>query len=93
MVIPSHRVGLTNVVVPLIGIGTWIIEGNSVAASRLAIEATLIGLDLGITQIDIAEMYGNGRAEELVAESISSQCDDVFWQIKLGLIALLMKLL
>ena len=36
------------------------------------------GLDLGMTHIDTAEMYGSGRAEELVAEAIAGRRDEVF---------------
>jgi aryl-alcohol dehydrogenase-like predicted oxidoreductase len=50
-----------------------------------------IGLDLGITDIDTAEMHGNSGSEELVAQSISDQRDDVFLQVKFGLITLVMK--
>jgi diketogulonate reductase-like aldo/keto reductase len=55
--------------VPVIGQGTWEIEG---------MEALRHGLDLGMTHIDTAEMYGSGRAEELVAEAIAGRRDEVF---------------
>jgi diketogulonate reductase-like aldo/keto reductase len=66
--------GWTGVEVPILGQGTWMIEstpGPAVAALRA-------GLDLGMTHIDTAEMYGNGRAEELVAEAIAGRRDEVF---------------
>jgi diketogulonate reductase-like aldo/keto reductase len=37
-----------------------------------------LGLDLGITHIDTAEMYGNGKAEELVGEAISGRRKEAF---------------
>ena len=37
-----------------------------------------MGLDLGLTLIDTAEMYGEGRAERLVAEAIAGRRDEVF---------------
>jgi diketogulonate reductase-like aldo/keto reductase len=41
--------------------------------------ATLrLGLDRGLTLIDTAEMYGEGRAEELIAEAIENRRDEVF---------------
>jgi diketogulonate reductase-like aldo/keto reductase len=59
--------------VPVIGMGTWMIEGTSRDAERRAIEALHLGLNLGMNHIDTAEMYGNGRAEELVAEAVDGQ--------------------
>ena len=38
-----------------------------------AVDALRLGLDLGMTHIDTAEMYGNGRAEELVGEALDGQ--------------------
>jgi diketogulonate reductase-like aldo/keto reductase len=69
--------GWTGVSVPVIGQGTWMIEGDA-AKERRAIETLRLGLDLGMTHIDTAEMYGSGRAEELVAEAIAGRRDDVF---------------
>jgi diketogulonate reductase-like aldo/keto reductase len=64
--------------VPLIGMGTWMIEGRSSDAERRGIEALRLGLDLGMNHIDTAEMYGNGRVEELVAEAVAGRRDQVF---------------
>jgi len=49
----------------VIGQGTWYIDN---ADRRSAIAALRRGLDLGLTHIDTAEMYGSGAAEEVVAE-------------------------
>ena len=62
----------------VIGVGTWMIEGRSRDAERRAIEALQLGLDLGMNHIDTAEMYGNGRTEELIAEAIDGQREQVF---------------
>jgi diketogulonate reductase-like aldo/keto reductase len=43
-----------------------------------AVAALRAGLDAGMTHIDTAEMYGNGRVEELVAEAIAGRRDEVF---------------
>ena len=67
----------TGVKVPVIGMGTWMIEGPQ-EVERRAIEALRLGLDLGLTHIDTAEMYGNGRVEELVAEAIQDRREEVF---------------
>lgn len=69
--------GWSGVEVPVIGQGTWNIEGDREKEER-AIEALRIGLDLGMTHIDTAEMYGSGRAEELVAQAIAGRREEVF---------------
>ena len=54
-------------------------------ATRAEDIATLrLGLDLGITLIDTAEMYGDGRSEEMVAEAIEGRRDDVFLVSKIS---------
>jgi diketogulonate reductase-like aldo/keto reductase len=61
--------------VPVIGQGTWEIETGDRAA---AVTALRLGLDLGMTHIDTAEMYGDGVAEEMVGEAIAGRRDEVF---------------
>ncbi|GAC1441782.1 MAG: aldo/keto reductase [Vulcanimicrobiaceae bacterium] len=58
----TKRFGWTDVLVPVVGQGTWPLP--DVAALRY-------GIDLGMTHIDTAEMYGDGRSEELVGEAIA----------------------
>jgi diketogulonate reductase-like aldo/keto reductase len=59
--------------VPVIGQGTWYIDrGDRVAA----VAALRRGVDLGMTHIDTAEMYGD--AEPVVAEAIAGKRDEVF---------------
>jgi diketogulonate reductase-like aldo/keto reductase len=53
--------------VSVIGQGTWNIESGD---RKSAVKALQRGLDLGMTHIDTAEMYGSGRAEEIIAEAI-----------------------
>ena len=43
-----------------------------------AVEALRAGIDLGLTHIDTAEMYGSGRAEELTGKAIAGRRDEVF---------------
>lgn len=63
--------------VSALGLGTWYLGENR--ATRTEEIATLrLGLDLGVTLIDTAEMYGDGRSEEMVAEAIEGRRDDVF---------------
>lgn len=71
----KKKFGWTGLDVPVIGQGTWMMEGSS---ERRAVEALRLGLDLGLTHIDTAEMYGNGRVEELVGEAIAGRRDEVF---------------
>ncbi len=61
----------------IVGQGTWMIEGSR-EAERRAVEALRTGIDLGLTHIDTAEMYGNGRSEELVGEAIAGRREEVF---------------
>ncbi len=63
--------------VPVIGQGTWQLgERRDRRAKELA--ALQQGIDLGLTLIDTAEMYGEGASEELVAEAIVGRRDQIF---------------
>lgn len=63
--------------VPAFGQGTWYM-GDERATRAEEIATLRLGLDLGLTLIDTAEMYGDGRAEQLVAEAIAGRRDEVF---------------
>ncbi len=63
--------------VPAFGLGTWNI-GDDPAARAEEIATVRLGLDLGARLIDTAEMYGDGRSEELIAEAIAGRRDEVF---------------
>jgi len=63
--------------VPALGQGTWRM-GESERAHNGEVAALKLGIELGMTLIDTAEMYGDGRAEEVVAEAITGQRDRVF---------------
>ena len=67
--------GSTKRFVARIGQGTWFIED---AHRDIAIAALRRGLDLGMTHIDTAELYGGGAAEELVGEAIAGRRNEVF---------------
>ncbi len=63
--------------VPVLGQGTWKMgEGEREAKEEVA--ALRLGIDLGMTLIDTAEMYGDGRAEEVVGQAIAGQRERVF---------------
>jgi diketogulonate reductase-like aldo/keto reductase len=63
--------------VPAFGMGTWNL-GDDRAARTEEIATLRLGLELGARLIDTAEMYGDGRSEELVAEAIAGRRDEVF---------------
>lgn len=62
---------------PAIGQGTWNI-GDDPAIRQQEIQALHTGLELGMTVIDTAEMYGEGKSESLVGEAIKDKRDQVF---------------
>ncbi len=70
-----HRFGVTGRGVAVIGQGTWYGDGDDRAAAVAALRA---GLDRGLTHLDTAEMYGDGAAEEIVAEAVAGRRDEVF---------------
>jgi diketogulonate reductase-like aldo/keto reductase len=67
--------GTTKRFVPRIGQGTWYIEEGHRPS---AVAALRRGIDVGMTHIDTAEMYGAGAAEELVGEAIAGRRNEVF---------------
>jgi diketogulonate reductase-like aldo/keto reductase len=62
---------------PRLGQGTWNM-GDSAARRKVELAALREGIALGMTLIDTAEMYGDGRAESLVGEAIAGLRDKVF---------------
>jgi len=62
---------------PVLGQGTWYM-GDHAGRRKEEIAALRLGLELGMTLIDTAEMYGSGRAELLVGDAIKGQRDEVF---------------
>src|SRR5437867_8719080 len=63
--------------VPALGQGTWNM-GETKRAHSNEVAALRLGIDLGMTLIDTAEMYGEGGAEKVVADAIKNQRDHVF---------------
>jgi diketogulonate reductase-like aldo/keto reductase len=63
--------------VPQLGQGTWRM-GESARKREAEIAALKLGLDLGLTLIDTAEMYSDGVAEGIVAEAIHGRRDECF---------------
>ena len=63
--------------VPVLGQGTWKM-GESRSKRKDEVAALSLGIDLGMTLIDTAEMYAEGGAEEIVAEAIKGRRREVF---------------
>ena len=63
--------------IPRLGQGTWRM-GESPSDRAREIASLRLGLDLGLTLIDTAEMYGSGGAEEIIAEAIKGKRDSTF---------------
>jgi diketogulonate reductase-like aldo/keto reductase len=63
--------------VPVLGQGTWFM-GEDRRQFKQEADALRLGLDLGMSLIDTAEMYANGGAEEVVAEAMDGRRDEVF---------------
>ncbi len=63
--------------IPVLGIGTWNMgERRQARAGEIA--ALQVAVDLGMTVVDTAEMYGNGAAEELIAEALGHRRKEIF---------------
>ena len=67
--------GATGRRLPVLGQGTWNMERDDRAG---AIAALRRGLDLGMTHVDTAELYGGGEVEEMVGEALAGRRDEVF---------------
>ena len=63
--------------VPALGVGTWRMGESGRTAAR-EVAALALGLDLGMTLVDTAEMYGDGGAERVVARAIEGRRHEVF---------------
>jgi len=63
--------------VPALGLGTWQM-GETKARARDEIDSLRLGLDLGMTLVDTAEMYGDGEAERIVGRALEDRRDTAF---------------
>jgi diketogulonate reductase-like aldo/keto reductase len=63
--------------VPALGLGTWNMGEDSRRAAR-EIAALQLGIDLGMTLVDTAEMYGDGLTEDLVGRALAGRRDKVY---------------
>jgi diketogulonate reductase-like aldo/keto reductase len=72
---PSKMFGSTGRKVAVVGQGSWKVEESKRVS---AVAALRRGLDLGLSHIDTAEMYGDGAAESIVGKAIEGRRDEVF---------------
>jgi diketogulonate reductase-like aldo/keto reductase len=71
--------GRTSARVPVLGQGTWRFEHDD---RKEAIAALRRGVELGLSHVDTAEMYGSGKVEELVGEALAGLRKQVFLATK-----------
>ena len=78
----AHSVGMRTIdlpgigSVPLVGQGTWRM-GEAPASQRRETDALRLGVELGLTVIDTAEMYGDGATESFLGEALTGLRDEV----------------
>jgi diketogulonate reductase-like aldo/keto reductase len=63
--------------VPVLGLGTWRM-GERASERAAELKAVKLGLELGLRLIDTAEMYGEGKAEEIVGEAMGPLREEIF---------------
>ena len=73
--VPLRPFGTTRRELPPVGQGSW--RSDESSANRV-VAAMRRGLDLGMTHIDTAEMYGSGAAERVIGKAIDGRRDEVF---------------
>jgi len=67
----------TGELVPALGLGTWRM-GDDRSNRKEEIATIRLALDLGVTLIDTAEMYGDGLSEDLIGEALNGRREEVF---------------
>ena len=81
------KFGSTNIEIPVVGQGTMGIGGffdEDLSSDQTAIHAIKIGIDLGMTLIDTAEVYGNGHSEEIVGKAVEKIRNEVIIATKVS---------
>jgi len=63
--------------VPVLGLGTWRM-GERASERAAEVKAVQLGLELGIRLVDTAEMYGEGKAEEIVGEAMGRLREEIY---------------
>ncbi len=73
----KHLTLPTGRTIPILGQGTWNM-GEDPSLRKAEVAALRLGIELGVTLLDTAEMYGEGGAEEVVGEAIAGRRDAVY---------------
>jgi diketogulonate reductase-like aldo/keto reductase len=79
-----RELGRTREKVSVLGMGTWEIGDAQAEGRAQEVQAIRRGIELGMTLIDSAEMYGHGNAEKLVGDAIRGMRDEVFVATKVS---------
>jgi diketogulonate reductase-like aldo/keto reductase len=79
-----RELGRTREKISVIGMGTWEMGDAQNEGRALEIQALRKGIELGMTMIDTAEVYGYGNAEKLVGQAIKGMRDEVFIATKVS---------
>lgn len=81
------KLGNSKVEIPVLGLGTWGIGGFSsrhLGGDENAVRALRLGIELGMSFIDTAEIYANGHSEEVVAQAVSEARERIFVATKVS---------
>ncbi|MBL8116856.1 MAG: aldo/keto reductase, partial [Anaerolineae bacterium] len=65
-----RRVGKSGLKVSAISLGAWLTYGSSSVQEETSMQCVRTAIEAGINFIDVADMYSNGRGEELVGKVI-----------------------
>ncbi len=81
------QLGTSDLMLPVVSFGAWAIGGWMWGGSddEVAIRAIQTAIDVGITCIDTAPIYGMGHSESVVGKAIAGHRDDVILATKCGL--------
>jgi len=84
----TRPIGASGIEASVIGLGTWAIGGWMWGGTdeRQSIDAIVCSIDEGVTLIDTAPAYGQGRAEEIVGKALKGRRDKVILATKCGLV-------
>jgi aryl-alcohol dehydrogenase-like predicted oxidoreductase len=86
-VIPARRLGVNGPEVSAIGLGCAVLSGTYGAVERNhALSVLRRAIDLGITFLDTADVYGNGENEEMVSQAVLGRRQRCFIATKTGLV-------
>ena len=82
----TRKLGKSGPAISVVGFGTWAAGGDMWGKTEDddVIAAMRRSFELGVTWVDTADAYGDGHAEELVAEAVEGRRDEIFIATKVG---------